>query len=128
MQDIILENRHFRLVIGLDCRAKSLFCKDTAQECLAGKPMPLCSVPQSRFYNNENKLAHPTCRMTLQANRVRREGNRLLVGFELTPYEAVLEVTQAEDYIAFRLTDFVVPDGSPGGDENGAVSGRRGRF
>ena len=32
--DIILENKHFRLIVGSDCRAKSLLHKASGQECL----------------------------------------------------------------------------------------------
>ena len=111
--DVILENPQFRLTVGGNGYVKSLYCKQSAQECLCGIA-PLCAVTQSRFYNNENKLANPTKRVTMEANRVRREGNLLFVGFETAPYEAVLEITEREDYIAFRLKEFFTPSGAFG--------------
>ncbi|MBQ3530124.1 MAG: hypothetical protein IJA47_06525 [Oscillospiraceae bacterium] len=112
MNDIILENKHYRLVIGSDCVAKSLIHKPSGRECLATeKKMALFSVTQPRPYNNEIKLAYPNKRTTFQANRVRREGNRLIVGFELIHYEAEIEITEAQNYISFRLAGFIVPPG-----------------
>lgn len=107
--DIVLENPHFKLIIGEDCICKSLIHKASRQECLMpGKAIPLCSVTQPRFFNNEIKLANPIKRTTLQANRIRRDGNQLVIGFEVIPYEAILEVKEMPEYISFRLTDFIV--------------------
>jgi hypothetical protein len=108
--DIILENKHFCLTIGSDCCAKSLVHKASGQECLdTSEDIPLFSVTQPRPYNNEIKLAYPNKRTTFQANRLRREGNRLIVGFELIHYEAVVEIKETPDYISFRLEDFIIP-------------------
>ena len=113
--DIILENKHFCLTIGGDCCAKSLVYKTSGQECLdTREDVALFSVTQPRPYNNEIKLAYPNKRTTFQANRVRKEGDRLIVGFEITPYEAVVEVKQTPSYIAFRLADFIVHPGDYG--------------
>ena len=107
--DIILENKHFRLIVGSDCRAKSLLHKASGQECLdTSVSIPLFSVTQPRAYNNEIKLAYPSKRTTFQANRIRREENQLIVGFELIHYEAVVEVKETADYISFRLADFIL--------------------
>ena len=92
--DIILENKHFRLVLGGNCCPKSLMHKASGQECLiSGEEMPLFSVTQPRPYNNEIKLAYPNQRTTFQANRVHQEGDRLIVGFEIIHYEAEIAVT-----------------------------------
>lgn len=113
--DIILENQQFRLVIGSDCAAKSLIHKKTGQECLeAGEEIALFSVTQPRVFNNEVKLAYPNKRTVFQANRVRQEEDRLIVGFEITPYEAVIRVWITEEYMAFRLEDFIVHPGDYG--------------
>ncbi len=110
--DLVLENNSFRLLVGADCRAKSLVHKATGQECLVtDQAIALFSVTQARPYNNEIKLAHPNKETSFQANRIRREGKRLIVGFELTPYSAVLELSEKADYLAFTLVDFIVgPD------------------
>ncbi|MEA4889418.1 MAG: hypothetical protein VB070_08135 [Clostridiaceae bacterium] len=116
VQDIIIENGFFKLVIGGNCLTKSLVHKPTGEECLAvGEEIALFSVTQERPFNNEVKLAHPNKRTTFQANRVRREGNKLIVGFEITPFEAVVEIKEAPAYIGFSLVDFIVhPTDYPG--------------
>lgn len=111
-KDIILENSQLRLTVGPDCIAKSLIHKASGQECLAaGEDAALFSVTQERPFNNEVKLAHPNKRTTFQANRIRREGNRLYIRFEIVPVEAVVEIHEAPMYIAFTLADFIVHPG-----------------
>lgn len=115
-QDIIIENEHLRLIVGGDCITKSLLHKHTGEECLAvGEEVALFSVTQERPFNNEVKLAHPNKRTTFQANRIRREGDKLIVGFEIIPYEVVIEVKEMPMYVSFSLTDFIVhPTDYPG--------------
>lgn len=115
-QDIIIENEQLQLVVGGDCVTKSLIHKPTGEECLAaGEEIALFSVTQERPFNNEVKLGHPNKRTTFQANRVRREGDKLIVGFEITPYEAVIEIKETPMYIGFCLADFIVhPTDYPG--------------
>ncbi len=108
-QNIVLENRHFLLVLGEDCTVKSLLVKSTNEECLAqGEPLSLFSLTEDRPYNNEIKLSHPTKRTTFKANRVRKDGNRLVVGFELVTFEAVIKFKITDSYIAFSLLDFII--------------------
>ena len=58
--DIVLENRQARLVIGPDGTARSLWHKDSGQECLApGSATPVFSVTQYRPYENELQLRYP---------------------------------------------------------------------
>ena len=83
-QDVIIENEEFKLIVGGDCITKSLIHKPTGEECLAvGEEIALFSVTQERPYNNEVKLAHPNKRTTFQANRIKREGSKLIIGFEI---------------------------------------------
>ena len=108
-KNIILENEAFALTLGEDCIAKSLICKATGEECLMqGKNISIFSVTQPRPFNNEVKLAHPNKRTTFQGNRLRREGDKLIVGFEITPFEAVVTVKITESYMVFTLSDFIV--------------------
>jgi hypothetical protein len=111
-QDVIIENEEFKLIVGGDCITKSLIHKPTGEECLAvGEEIALFSVTQERPYNNEVKLAHPNKRTTFQANRIKREGSKLIIGFEIIPYKAVIEVKEAPRYAVFKLADFIVhPD------------------
>ena len=105
--DIVLENKAFRLVIGEDAAAKSLVVKATGEECVdAREGVPMFSVTQDRPFNNEIKLAWPNKRTTYPANRVRLDGDRLVVGFEIAPYEAVVGVKTGDGYVAFALEGF----------------------
>ena len=108
VRDIIIENEQMRLVIGEDCITKSLIHKPTGEECLvAEEEIALFSATQERPFNNEVKLAHPNKRTTYQANSVRREGDKLIAGFEIIPYKAVIEVKETSMYICFCLSDFI---------------------
>lgn len=109
---VILENDIFRLVLTPDCVAESLVLKSNGEECIhTTDTLPFFTLTEERPYNNEIKLAYPNKRTTFGANRVRREGDRLIVGFELIDFEAVVEVKIASRYIVFTLTDFLVkPD------------------
>ena len=111
--DVTFENAAFRLTLGDDAVAKSLAVKATGEECLSDAgPTPLFSVTQERPFNNEIKLIHMNKRTTYPAISARRDGNALIVGFKLAPYEAVIEVDVKPSYMTFRLVDFVVkPDG-----------------
>ncbi len=107
--NIILENDSFILTVGEDCIAKSLICKATGEECLMqGKHISLFSVTQPRPFNNEVKLAHPNKRTTFQGNRLRKEGDKLIVGFEITPFEVEVTVKITKTYMVFTLSDFIV--------------------
>lgn len=108
-KNIIIENDVFALTIDSACQVKSLIYKPADTECLtAVEDTPLFSVTQARPFNNEVKLAYPTKRTTFYANCVRREGNKLIVGFEIAPYEAVVEIKERPEYITFTLADFIV--------------------
>lgn len=112
---LTFETKTFVLTVGDDCCAESLVVKRGQRECLTGERLPLFTVTQPRPFNNETKLAHPNKRYTYPADRVRREGSLLTVGFDTAPYEAVIEVCEKDGYISFTLRDFIVhPDDYPG--------------
>lgn len=107
--DIIIENDQFRLVVRCNGTSKSLVFKPTNEECLiSDENTPLFSVTQERPYHNEIKLAHPNKEMTFQANSIRRERDKLIVGFELVPYQAIIAIKETADYISFNFEDFIV--------------------
>ena len=107
LADIAFENDAFRLVVGDDAKAKSLVVKATGEETLDnGEGLPMFSATQERPFNNEIKLIWPNKRTTYPANRLRREGDRLVVGFEIAPYEAVVGVKTGGGYVAFKLEGF----------------------
>ena len=107
MKKIIIENAGFRLTVGSNCVAESLICKATGEECLApGVKLPLFASTQERPFNNEVKLATPCKRTTYPASSLRREGDRLIVGFDVAPYYAFLCITEKDEYVAFSLEGF----------------------
>ncbi len=107
--NIIFENQEMILSISPNCIPVSLICKETGEECLQpDKNLALFSLTEERPYNNEIKLAHPNKRTTFQANRVRLEGDCLIVGFELVTFEAKILVKNAPLYISFELVEFIV--------------------
>ena len=110
MQEFLFKNSHIALIIAEDCTAKSLIYRKTGEELLAvAEKMPLFTVTQQRPFNNEVKLAHMNKATTYSANRVRQEGDVLLVGFEEIPYEAKIRVSVRECYMTFTLEGFLLP-------------------
>ena len=107
--DVTLENRRARLVIGDDATAKSLVLKATGEELLdAHEGIPMFTVTQERPYHNEIKLTWPNKRTAYPANRLRQEGDRLIVGFRIQTYEAEVAVSVTDDYFLFRFAGFRV--------------------
>ena len=111
--DIVIENDQFKLVIGNNAVTKSLTLKSTGEECLMqDENTPIFAVTQERPYHNEIKLAHPNKRTTFQADTLYRENNKLIVGFELVPYQAVIKIKETAAYVSFTLDGFIVPPGT----------------
>ncbi len=107
--EIIIENDEVRLIINSNGTSKSLVYKPTNEECLmTGENVPVFSVTQERPFNNEVKLAHPNKRTTFFSDTIYREGEKLIVGFEIIPYEAVIKIKETEDYLTFSLEDFII--------------------
>ena len=112
-KDIVIENVRFKLTIGGNAIVKSLVSKANGEELLSHRdPVAFCSVTQLRPFNNEIKLAYQNVRTTYQANRIRREGDNLIVGFEIAPYDAVIGIKVTGDYVAFELKDFILTEKS----------------
>ena len=111
--DVIIENEAFRLTLAEAGYAKSLVCKETGEECLAkGVKMPFCTLTQYRPYDNENFLIHPAKPTTYPANRIAREGDRLVVEFDGTADVAYIAIRSTPDYVGFVLErlDFKIED------------------
>ena len=107
MDNIIIENKKFRLVIGPDAKPVSLVFLSSGEECLQNSErLPLFTLTEDRPYNNEIKLAHPNKKTTFRANRLRMEGERLIVGFEIITFEAVVLVCVRDNYITFELEGY----------------------
>ena len=107
--DVVVETTAFRLTVGDDAAAKSLVVKATGEELLEPREgIPLFASTQIRPFNNEIRLVQQAKRTTYPANRIRREGDLLYVGFETAPYEAVVRVTESsEGYATFRVDRLV---------------------
>lgn len=106
--DVVIDNSAFTLVIGGDACAKSLKIKGSGEQMLPKRARtPLFSVTQKRPFNNEVKLENPLTRTTYEANRLRRNGDTLFVGFETAPYEAVIIMKEGRGYVTFTLDDFI---------------------
>ena len=107
LPDVVVENARLKLVLGGDARAKSLVVKATGEELLdVTEDIPAFAVVQDRPFNNEIKLLFANKRTEFRANRVRRVGDDLFVGFELVSYEAQIRLTERPDYVLFELVDF----------------------
>ena len=104
--DVIIENAEMRLIIGSDGVAKSLIHKATGQECLMkGVNLPAFSITQDMPYDNEIKLTYPAKPKTFNSDTLYREGDNIVVGFELTDYEAVISLNITDNYIGFSLEE-----------------------
>ena len=105
--DVIIENDQIKLVITSDGFAKSLVFKPTNTECLIeGKKVPISTITEPRPYQNEVKLAYPNKKTTFKSNSVRKEGDKLVIGYELIPWEAKVGVKITPDYLAFTIESF----------------------
>ncbi len=101
---VIIENSDFKLTIENNGVASSLIHKATGEECLdVSKKIPAFSVTQYRPYDNEIMLAYPAKEMKFLADSVYREGDELIVSFELTDYEARIGLNITDNYIGFSL-------------------------
>ncbi len=108
---ITLKNKRFTLTIDENCRATSLKLNSSGKECLEnGNLLPLFTLTQERPYSNELKLSHPNRRTTFKANSIERDGDKLIVGFELIGMKAVVEIKEADNYISFTLADYIIPE------------------
>ena len=111
IKNIVLENSSCRLILGGDGEAKSLVLKATGEECLdTGRGVPFFTLTQKRPFNNEVKLGHPNKRTTFEAKSIRLDGSNLIVYFELVTFGATVEVDIHDEYVIFRLGNFIITD------------------
>ncbi len=110
MSKIVIKNEKFILTVNDKCVAESLVLIKTGEECLdSAELLPLFSITEERPYNNEIKLSHPNKRITFNANGIERNGDKLIVSFELVTFKAIVKIIEKNDYIYFELIDFIVP-------------------
>ncbi len=114
--DAVIENDQVRLVIGANAIVRSLVFKPTGEECLvSGKNIPVSTMIQDRPYQNEVKLAYPNQEMAFKANSVRKDGNRLTIGYELIPDSIVVSIHIKPQYIEFKIEDLIADQEGYGG-------------
>ena len=101
---VVVETKAFKLTINPDATAKSLMIKATGEEMLEPREgIPVFATTQIRPFNNEIRLVQQAKRTTYPANRVRREGDLIYMGFETAPYEVAVRVEEnAAGYATFR--------------------------
>ena len=88
---IVLENPEMRLVIGANGAARSLIHKASGQQCLAeGVDVAMFNLTQYRPYLNEVQLAYPAKVTHFSSDRVRREGDNLVMDLPVSVPDAVL--------------------------------------
>ncbi len=105
--DVIIENNEMVLIFRGDGKAKSLIHKATGEECLkTGVNLPAFSITQDMPYDNENKLTYPAKPITFYADSIYREGDKLIVSFDRTSYQAVMKLNITDSYIGFNLKEF----------------------
>ena len=102
---VVVETKTFKLTINPDATAKSLIAKATGEECLlTDEKIPVFASTQIRPFNNEIRLVQQAKRTTYPANRIRREGDLLYMGFETAPYQVTVRVTETpEGYATFKI-------------------------
>ncbi len=81
---------------------------------ITGEGIPFFRINELRPYHNEIKLAYPTAAMSFNADKIEMYGNRLIVGFELLEFRAVVEVNIAPTYMTFSLSEFLTDEDSFG--------------
>ena len=108
---IVIENRHLRLTATEDAVVRSLVVKASGRELLDKEELcPLFSLTEERPYNNEIKLMYPNKRTTFAARSLALEGDRLILHFDLVTFGAAVEVDIKDEYILFRLAEFIITD------------------
>lgn len=105
---ITLETNSFRLSIDTNAVARSLILLPSGKEMLDKKTrLPILTVTQDRPFNNETKLQHPNTQTIYKANHLRLDNDKLIVGFDTAPYEAVIAISKGDGYLTFTLEDFL---------------------
>ena len=105
---VVVETDAFKFVINPDATARSLVIKATGEECLAPEAgLPVFASVQKRPFNNETRLVQMAKRTMYPANRVRRDGDILRIGFDTAPYEVEVRVRERSGYAAFEIVRFI---------------------
>lgn len=103
-EGIVIENAEMRLLLGHNGQAISLLHKANGLECLyPGAGIPAFSITQYRPYDNELQLKYPANPRVFGADSVYREGDHLIVSFELINIVATIGIKVTDSYIGFTI-------------------------
>lgn len=104
---VVIENAEMRLILSSQAKAISLLHKPTGQECLdtTAEESAVFEITEYRPHDNERFLIYPAKTTSHAANRVKREGDNLIVGFDHLSYTATIALTITEYYIGFQLIE-----------------------
>jgi hypothetical protein len=106
--EILIENRDFRLVLGTDGTARTLVHKPSGQECLQPVSQRCTnasafSITEYRPYRGEVHLVYPSKSTTYEAASVRRIGDDLVIRFHMSHWVATVGLKVTDSYIGFTL-------------------------
>ena len=104
---VVIENAEMRLTLSSQAKAISLIHIPSGQECLdtTAEESAVFEITEYRPYDNERFLIYPAKTTSHAANKARREGNNLIIGFDHLSYSATIELTITDHYIGFKLKD-----------------------
>ncbi|RNC65637.1 hypothetical protein D7D25_05665 [Proteiniphilum sp. X52] len=103
--EIVIENKDMRFILYDNGRPKSLIHKDTEQECLDldNTEKSIFALIEYRPYATELMLTYSAKPRKYYADRVKKDGNKLIVQFEEILYTATVDLNITDYYIGFTL-------------------------
>lgn len=103
--EIVIENKEMRFVLYDNGKPKSLVHKETGQECLdlGNREKSIFALIEYRPYATELMLTYSAKPRKYYADKVTREGNKLIVQFEEIWYTAIIDLNITDHYIGFSL-------------------------
>ncbi len=117
---IVLENADFRLALSSSGYAESLMHKGTGQELLEkAVKTPFCQthflrrvrgMPFTEQKDDHRPRVEKNVATTLFSSSIRRQGDRLVIGFEGTTDKLVLKTKVTDHYIGFEVAELRFQD------------------
>ena len=103
--EIVIENKEMRFILYDNGKPKSLIHKETGQECLdlENREKSIFALTEYRPYATELMLTYSAKPRKYYADRVRKEGNKLIVQFKEILYTATIDLNITDHYIGFTL-------------------------
>lgn len=104
--DVTIENSQMKLILNSNAMAISLIHKASGEECLDtyyAEEEAVFAITEYRPYDNERFLIYPAKKTSHAANKLTRNGDKLIVGFDDLSYTATIGLTITDSYIGFEL-------------------------